>query len=841
MNKNRKLKQRVAASVAVGIASVVGIMQITNVPVYAAQTGQTEKTGSIYKEETVYVNADASGNETQITVSDWLKNVGNNGSVQDESALENIKNVKGDETFTSQGDSLTWDTEGEDIYYQGTTRQELPVSIKLTWYLDGKEISPDELTGKSGQMEVKIDYENLAKRTVSVDGKKEEVYTPFVMMTGLILPGENCSNVAIDNGRVISDGDRNIVVGFAMPGMKESLGLSESDVSSSGLSLPESLTISADVTDFTVPSTFTVALSDLMDNMDLDKIADAGDLENALGDLEDAALKLVGGSSELTEGADTLSEGVDSYTKGVDQLGSAIGRYLGDDGALSGKVTEYVNGVDTAVLGIKDYTKGADTLADGITNYINGENQLAGGAAELAGLKEGLEQVQTALDQLAEVTDGETDNGSGKDLKAAAQALADGTEKMENALGSDAVKKLIGQVESMTQTGQELIEQTEQLNAGMKQGIVSPVQNIAAQFQNLSGELQKMTQLQDNLEAACGRINETVNADNAKIADVKAKGETARQAVESSTASLEMRREILQESDPAAAQEIQNAIDVLRAAGDSAEVLESLEELEAVQTDQLGAAAVDAETVRQTADAINKNMNIFASTAAELSVQIPELEGKIEEIRKASDALPGSALTELSGQVEQLNEGMQKLNAAIGGSGGLSESIALLDRSAGESFPAASAGIDALNAGFERLGTYNTTLLAGAFEIKEAGKTLTAGADTLAGGTQTLSYGLDELGAQMNAGVSLLTQNSGALRDGAGALKNGAHTLEQSMRQFEEQGTSRLKTTLDDRLGDIVDRLKALNSEDAAYDTFSGKDDSMEGNVKFIIETEAGK
>ena len=127
MNRNRK--KAVAASVAVGMTMVMGVS-----PVLAANT-------DISKEETVYVNANADGSEDQITVSNWLKNAGTEKNLQDESELKDIKNVKGDEEFTQSGNELTWQTDGEDIYYQGTTTKEPPVSVKFTYYLDGKEIN----------------------------------------------------------------------------------------------------------------------------------------------------------------------------------------------------------------------------------------------------------------------------------------------------------------------------------------------------------------------------------------------------------------------------------------------------------------------------------------------------------------------------------------------------------------------------------------------------------------------------------------------------------------------------------------------------------------------------
>ena len=161
------MKHVVAASLAFGAAALTGFGQIAPAAVYAAEQTETVKTEStksgeqadegLFKEATVYVNADANGAVKLITVSDWLKNAGTTESLKDVSELDGIKNIKGEETFSESGDNLTWDTNGADIYYQGTTEKELPVSVKLTYYLDGKKISPSELKGKSGHLKIKID------------------------------------------------------------------------------------------------------------------------------------------------------------------------------------------------------------------------------------------------------------------------------------------------------------------------------------------------------------------------------------------------------------------------------------------------------------------------------------------------------------------------------------------------------------------------------------------------------------------------------------------------------------------------------------------------------------
>ena len=825
MNKNRKIKRGLTTSLAVGMSVMMGA-----VPVFAA--GTSSDADAVYKEETVYVNADATGIIDEVTVSNWLKNSGSvSGSLTDASTLKDIKNVKGDETFTTSGDTLTWKTDGEDIYYQGTTDQDLPVSVKLTYYLDGKEIKPADLKGKSGHLKIQVDYTNKEKKTVSVDGKQEEVYTPFVMMTGMILPNETFSNVTIDNGKVISDGSKNIVVGFGMPGMKDSLNLDESKTED--LTIPESLCVEADVTDFTMSSTFTVALTDLLDDIDFDNIVDVDSLQDSLDELEDAALELVSGSNTLADGAGTLADGVNSYTEGADTLNDAIQKYLGSNGELSGSVTEYVNGVNKVVKGVQDYTDGTNTLADGVTAYIGGEQQLAAGAAKLSQLSSGLKTVQGAINQLNAAIDGE--GSATEDIQSASKQLAAGTAQLKASLGSQEVQALLGQVENMLTTGNEMIEQTEQLETALNDGIAVPVQNIAGNLQSLSQQLEQINGQLTSLDETC---QNAVNDLNAKIADYNNKVDAAQSAATSSKATInsaisELQTKKDQTEDETAKADLQAAIDKLNAASNAADGLLGLEKASEVS---VSLPSIDTTPIQKEMGEIAASMETFKKTANDLNTQLPEMKEKLDSITAMKSQLPTEALGQLSASVDQLNAGMLGLNAAIGS---FSSNLGTLNESVQAQFPAAVTGILELNGGFSQLSANNDALLAGASKLKANSSTLIAGVQTLQSGTNQLASGLNTLGSQMSSGAAQLSLNSAALREGAATLQSGARELADGMEKFDREGTSKLKSTVEDELGDVLDRFDALTSDDCTYTTFSGKDSGMEGSVKFVIETEA--
>jgi len=829
MNKNRKIKHSLTTSLAVGMSVMMGA-----VPVYAAGSTDTQ---DVYKEETVYVNADATGNSDEVTVSDWLKNSGSvSGNLTDESILKEIKNVKGDETFTENGDQLTWNTAGEDIYYQGTTDKELPVSVKLTYFLDGKEVKPDELKGKSGHLKIQVQYTNNEKKTVTVDGKEEEVYTPFVMMTGMILPNETFSNVTIDNGKVISDGSRNIVVGFGMPGLKDSLDLDEEttkEAEDKGVTIPENFEMEADVTDFTMSSTFTVALTDLLDDMDMDNIIDVDSLKDSLNELEDAALELVSGSGTLADGASTLADGVSSYTAGADELNAGIQKYLGSNGELNGSVTEYVNGVGKVVKGVKDYTSGTNALANGVTSYVVGEQKIAAGAAQLSQLSKGLEQVQTAVDTLSKAADGKGE--ATDDLVIAANQLAAGTKQLQAVLGSEEVTALLTQVNGMVTTGNELISATESLSASLQTGIATPVANIAAALTGMETQLNaintQLGTLQSDCETAVADVNAKITDYNTKVDAAQAAANTSKTQIANAISALQV--QLNATTDESVRDQISTAITALQNAQTAADGLNNVQK---ASTITVSVPTFDLSAITSGAATLQTNLKTFKETAAALQQQLPEMQKKLDAIAAAKDSLPSDSISQLTASVTQLNQGMQGLNTGLGTlSGGLGQ----LNTSVQAQFPTAIQGITELNGGFMQLGSYNTSLLSGAEKLKGSSSTLAAGAGTLQSGTNQLASGLNTLGSQMSAGAAKLSANSNALREGASSLSEGAKKLADGMDQFDKEGTSKLKSTVEDEFGDVLDRLKALTSDDCTYNTFSGKDSKMDGSVKFVIETEA--
>ena len=414
MNRNRKLN-RISKTVISGL--LVTSLVVSN--------GAYANAQKISKDESVYVNADESGATTKITVSNWLKNAGINGTINDESDLKDIQNVKGDETFTQNGDDVQWSAGSNDIYYQGTTDKELPVGVEIKYELDGKEIAAKDLLGQSGKLKITVSYTNKSKSTQTINGEKQEMYTPFVMATGIILPDDKFSNVEVDDGKIINEGSNNIVVGFGMPGMAESLDLDEDAADK----LPEGFTVTADVTDFSIGNTITFASPSILSDLELDDIDDLDDLENKLEKLVDSSEDLVDGSKKLSNKMGELEDKFDDYQDGEKSLNKGI--------------KDLVNGGTTLKKGVKDYTNGVDTLAKGTQSYVNGAKRITDGNQKL------YEAVKDMPSSYKEFSDGLQAYTKGVDTLAdtkTAKQLTDGADAVTAGIGT--LNENLGKLES---------------------------------------------------------------------------------------------------------------------------------------------------------------------------------------------------------------------------------------------------------------------------------------------------------------------------------------------------------------------------------------------------------
>lgn len=340
-----------------------------------------DENAEISKDETVYVIAGNNGTAKKIIVSEWIKNAIASEKVQDKTDLENVINVKGDESYTTDGDNMhVWDAKGNDIYYQGNIKKELPVNINISYKLDGSSISAEELEGKSGKVTIRFDYTNNQYEMVNIEGKQEKMYVPFSVLTGIVLNNDNFRNIEVTNGRLMNDGDRTIIAGIAFPGLSNNLNLQKDT-----FEIPDHVEITADVTDFELAATVTIATNELFHNMNLDNVDSLDDLSGSLDELTDAMNQLIDGSFELYDGLSTLLdksgemvEGINQLTTGAKKLSEGTGE-LGDGAAkLQDGAAKLASGLDTLSSNNNTLNTGAKQVFESLLSMANSQMADAG-------------------------------------------------------------------------------------------------------------------------------------------------------------------------------------------------------------------------------------------------------------------------------------------------------------------------------------------------------------------------------------------------------------------------------------------------------------------------------
>lgn len=329
------------------------------------------KEKDVDKDETVYVFAKANGDVDNILVNETLKNHDKSDKIEDTTDLKDIVNVKGDETFTQNGNKITWDAAGNEISYQGTTDRQLPVSVKATYYLDGNEISPEDLAGKSGKVKIRLDYTSNETVTKDVNGKDEDISVPFIAVSGMVL-GDNFTNIQVTNGKYLAQGESNIVVGYAVPGLDSGVKDAAKDLDTE---IPDYVEVSADVTDFSLDMTVTMLVNG--SEMDYSGDLDLTDLDDLTEALSSAGNQLADGSGELSDGAGQVSEGAGTLASKMGDLTTGAGSLKAGMETLSSSSGDLASGVAVIDQSAQSIANGINTLDTAVNTKMTAEEQAA--------------------------------------------------------------------------------------------------------------------------------------------------------------------------------------------------------------------------------------------------------------------------------------------------------------------------------------------------------------------------------------------------------------------------------------------------------------------------------
>ncbi len=488
---SQKLSQKIAGMALAGVLIFQGTLS------FASE--------AVFKDETVYVNLTAQGDVAEIIVSDWLQGAAG-ATVEDRSALENIVNVKGEETPVVDGEQLQWTMQDEDLFYQGTVDKALPITVDVTYYFDGEEIAGKELIGKSGRVAMHLKLTNNERSEQVIDGQKRTLYTIFETASVVTLPMDVFSDVKVNTGRVVSDGNNNIITYVALPGMSEVFG-----EASTFVDVPETLIVEAQVEHFEMAPIVVTALSKFPDVSSIEGLDKLSDLIDAVDTLDDSAKALADAGEELSTGQATFSQkmadysvGFGAYNEGMNRLFEALNQLkTGADGAyegakaLSGGIVALEENTQPLVSGLGEFASGGSQFAQSAGAFSSGASELADATVGLAdqtaalstgatGVLEGVEALKAGQGQ---VTAGLTDSVAG-------------VQKLKTA-----VKQTVGEQDPLYLSLVELETSLKALESGsqtvtQKMGAVWEGQNqVATGLNQLSAGTAKIAPVAEQLKA----------------------------------------------------------------------------------------------------------------------------------------------------------------------------------------------------------------------------------------------------------------------------------------------------------------------------------------------------
>ena len=724
------------------------------------------------KEESVYSKLDSNGMVYQTTVSNHLKNTEKSELLKDISDLMNIENVSGDQEFSEENGKLIWKAEGEDIYYQGNSKKELPIECKISYKLDGQEISKEDIIGKSGFAKVIFEFTNKEQRKATINGKEETMYVPFIVGLGTVIDNENNKNIEISGGKVIDNGNKTFVFGVALPGMQESLGIDKNTID-----IPNSIEISMEAKDFEMNEIYCFATPKLIDEDDLELFNKIDKIYDMATELKDGSSKLVEGSQQLSEGAGKLNAGTHELSK---ELNTQIAKYenarkkLANKKELEEKIVNIINNE------MKRIMPELQTLAEEEAKNVVKENLKGENGLEEKTAKTALDYTKIAINtKLNELEKSNTEikipdellNQIQKDVMIAVKNVENkqDVQALENTIKNLVIKDITNIVKGKTNEvitenvetmktnitdPTALMSESEKaaLNQSKKQIAQAMVPGIKIQYPNLTDEqayaqaLSSVNQLVTSVSK--GTMDKTLDqvknqaptmAENTvnEIATNLSTNEALEQAISNyvSKITTEIKATVGEETLNAIKNNIKNEI---------------IQELQNTFKNDL---TIQEQISSMVKEKINPTIDVVAEQTA-----IKLAEDFTEELANqiASNLIKKQLSGELSGTEldKELSKYEDIINSKLGEVDGQTE------------------------------------------KLKDALNQLTSGTDT---------------------------------------LENGANELQNGMRKFDEEGIQKIYNIVNNNVRDLQFRVKKLRELSNEYNTFTNIDENAKGNVKFIM------
>lgn len=822
MNLSHTVK--VVGSVVLSAVMAGSMMPVT---VFAQNNDEnpTEKT------ETVYSVLNSDGSISDTIVSSWLHDEDGINNIKETLNLTDVKNIKSNEKPSKDGNTYTWNANGNDVYYEGTATKQLPVSVKIRYELDGQEMSAKDMEGKSGHLKLMISFTNNYSEVKNINGKSIVIHPSYLAGGMLNMSTGKFSNVKCESGKIVNDGTNEMLAFANIPGLNETLKSAGLDKVNNQLGISDDVTVEADVNDFDLGSIMVGMTNEIDLASELGDIGSVSELTDGIDQLIEADNQLIDGSKQLYDGTTQLKEQAAPLTGSSDQVRQlSSGAIQLNDGvkALQTGLTAYTNGVDTLAAGSQQLygiPQGVSQIQTGVSgNLGQGKTNLLDGATQL---NEGLKQLEAQVNTLNPT---ELDTMQTQ-IQGAMATLAG----MQNTITADS-EKLDGLSGSLT-TASDKITDINKYNDDLKSDVETLKDHVSVLKDQISNKNDEIDKKNNEIKEQIDLINGQINKINQATKDANSNIDTAY-----TTAVNALNEAKLATDDVEKQEKIQGAIEKLQQNKPSA------------GSDVLASLIPESFTVSDI-DNLDKYVEMVEKDQETISTLVKTLVGTTSSVtsglKDAQKTLVG----------ENGNGGLKKdLSDA---QGTLSKMDALLSQYTDPSTPTVknvknfkelvtglqvaakklSAGSEGILGGVQQVNAGLTQLQkksqAGITQVAEGSKTLSSNSATLNGGASALSDATGTLAGQSGT-FNEMADGLDTLGKAFETLNSGAKQLYEGNEQFKSEGLDQLKEKVDlgvgelETLQDVMNEIKAMNKEYASY---SGAPEGATVTSRYVFRT----
>ena len=789
----------------IGCTILSGVIGINMVPTCIFAHEDEHPTEKI---ETVFTVLNGNGSVDSETVSSWIHDEDGIHDVQEKLTLKDVENLKGKEKPEINGDEYTWNTTGNDVYYQGTSKQQLPVRISIEYTLNGKSVTLDELENKSGHLKMKVNYTPMISEDIMVGGKKVTIHPAYVLGGAMFLEDGKIENVKCKQGKIVDDGNRKVLVFANIPGLKGTMEQAGLEKVVEELNLKDYVELEADVKKFDSASMM-MGMSNELSLKDLDSMSGA----SGLGELTSGVEALYAAGSQLQDGANQLNNGAGQLQTGIQPLVNAAPQ------------------IDVLNEGAAQLSQGSHLLKEGVEAYTSGVTKLNKGNKQLYGILDG---EQTALM-------GSTDLAKGcDDMNKGLTALNEAVQNMDSNQIAKLIEESQGKLSSMQGVVTQDMRTLTSMQSSLKESVLPLVGNLSSSIQKLNESIEAINQQVLGVNKKIDEKNSEITNKNEEFSTNKNKAlESLNSAIDSLNATINGLNgpiSTLQSTISTLSAEEDPDQGAISAAQSEMESLESQVRNLSAQRDALVAQRDNLAGITN----LNTVGDLDQIDLTDFATQVTTIKGELGGLSKALQGtinqLSGldndlhDALVQLDELQKCLMDGMnrtgmfknigllkEKVNALRIGSIGLKEGSAELKDGITLLAQKSENGVNLVNAGSEKLQAQNANLLAGSEQLED-------GIGQIAGKKKDLEA--------LKGGMIQLDQAVSTLKSGTQLLSDGEN-------QFMADGLSVLKEKVDLTTGELSDlqfvlsKIQQLNDKNMS---FSGSPEGAQSTTRFVFK-----